>query len=339
MTRTVLILALLTAALAVSRADALLDLKKGDPAPPFTLITLTGDTIMLDDLRGREVVLLFGAAGHDKTLDAAKQIAAALRDDAMRERTIAWVTIYSKGSDPAQIGLDAAELQPRPTLVYDADRAAFGEYGVIAMPSAAVIDAKGRIAHVMAGLSPRFGEIVSASLLLAAGSITDEQHDHIVRGIIEQRDELRTRAERHAHLARRLHSRGMHSLAEAEYRLSLDLADLTSARLGLGDLLIRLGRLDEAEEQFRAVLNAHPKSLEATIGFAHVYVLRGGDELHRAEELALKVIERSPNRPRAHFVLGLVHEERGDAQTAAGSYRKAAELLLDRAGPEDDERE
>lgn len=33
----------------------------GEPAPPFDLPTLDGDQISLDDLRGRYVVLHFGA--------------------------------------------------------------------------------------------------------------------------------------------------------------------------------------------------------------------------------------------------------------------------------------
>lgn len=336
------IAAVLAASLGVSTASppalGVLDLKKGEPAPALSLHTLDGASLTLTDLRGRDVVLLFGEAGHDKTITALKETSAMIGAEPLAGRAIAWVVIYSRSSERAQIELDTAGLLPPPALVHDDVREAFGAYEIVAMPSAVVIDAQGRVVHALAGLSPRFGEIISASLMLASGSITDAQHEHVVHGMMEERDEAITSAERHLRLARRLHARGAVTLAATEYLLALELApELTTAHLGLADLLTRAGRLDEAQERYRLFLVGTPRSLEATAGLALIHALRGGEELDEAERLARDVLGRSPHRPRAHFVLGLVHEKRGDTAGAAASYRKAAELLLDRVGPEHDE--
>jgi Tfp pilus assembly protein PilF len=124
-------------------------------------------------------------------------------------------------------------------------------------------------------------------------------------------------------------------MAEAKYVEALELAPgLSSARLGLGDLLLRQRRLDEAERRFREVLAAEPESPAATLGVAFVLAHRGGIELEQAEQIARELIEHHRAWARAHFLMGLIHQKRGDAAAAAESYRTAAQLLLNRIGPE-----
>ncbi len=96
---------------------------------------------------------------------------------------------------------------------------------------------------------------------------------------------------------------------------------------------MRQGRLDEAEREFAEVLAAEPESPSARLGRAFVSAYRGGPELDHAEQVARELIEHDASWARAHFLLGLVLERRGDKAAAADSFRTAAELLLDRVGP------
>ena len=137
------------------------------------------------------------------------------------------------------------------------------------------------------------------------------------------------------HFADRLSRRGLDEMAEAKYLEALELAPgLSSARLGLGDLLLRHRRLDEAEHEFRTVLAAEPESPAATLGVAFVLAHRQGPGLDQADQIARELIEHHRSWPRAHFLMGLVHQKRGDAAAAAESFKTAAELLLKRIGPE-----
>jgi len=125
--------------------------------------------------------------------------------------------------------------------------------------------------------------------------------------------------------------RGMLDLASEEFTKALELAPgYVPARLGTGALLLRQGRLADAEIHFRAVLKANPESVEAALGLAQVQVLRGGSEIDAAEELMQGVVARNPDEPRAFYLLGTIHEMRDEHQEAAESFRTAAELLMSR---------
>ena len=42
------------------------------------------------------------------------------------------------------------------------------------------------------------------------------------------------------------------------------------------------------------------------------------------------IIERDPSRARAYYLMGLIHEQRGEIGASARAYRRAAEILLGR---------
>jgi Tfp pilus assembly protein PilF len=69
------------------------------------------------------------------------------------------------------------------------------------------------------------------------------------------------------------------------------------------------------------------------VGVAFVLAHRGGTELAQAEQIASKLLEHHRSWARAHFLMGLIHQKRGEAAAAAESYKTAAQLLLNRIGP------
>ncbi len=106
------------------------------------------------------------------------------------------------------------------------------------------------------------------------------------------------------------------------------------AHLEYGQLLLRRRRLPEAEREFRSVLAQQPSSTQALLGLAFVQTLRGGKELDFADRIARDILAQNPSQPRAHFLLGLVAEQRGKTEDAAASFKKAAQLLLERSEQE-----
>ncbi len=134
-------------------------------------------------------------------------------------------------------------------------------------------------------------------------------------------------------LGRQLFRRGLPDLAEEKYREALELSpEYGPARIGLGLLQLRRGRLAEAEQQFRTALASEPRSLDARIGLAYVQVLRGGDEVSEAESMLHAVLADNPGEARGHFLLGLIHQQRGELDHAAARFRKAAEFLMSQRG-------
>jgi Tfp pilus assembly protein PilF len=119
--------------------------------------------------------------------------------------------------------------------------------------------------------------------------------------------------------------------AETRYGEALALEPKNApARLGLGSLMLRQDRTTDAEPFFRSVLADDLLNVEAMLGLAIVDIKKGGDHVNDGEAAAKRALERTPNSPKAHYVLGRAHESRGDAGKAAEEYRKAAELLMDR---------
>jgi hypothetical protein len=303
---------------------------RGAPAPPIVMPTVDGGRLDTNDLRGQVVVVLFGATSHERTRQAATAVHHALGDPRLQESAPRWILVLSRGSVPERLADELPAAPPRPRVVHDVERSVYGAYGVVVQPSTVVIDREGRVVHAMPGLGPRYDDVVLDAVLFAAGEISSERFAATLDPESAGPDaERRTRAERIARLAVRLRRRGLDEMAEAEFRAALEVDPNTAiARIGLGDLLLEREALDEAEAQYRAALAVRPRSLEATLGLAAVYVHRGGSGLVEGEALIRRVIERSPRRARAHYLLGMVLESQGDPGGAAASYRRAAELLL-----------
>jgi tetratricopeptide (TPR) repeat protein len=81
-------------------------------------------------------------------------------------------------------------------------------------------------------------------------------------------------------------------------------------RLRLGEVLLRLGRLDEAERQFRAVLEAMPNNPRAELGLGRVAAARG--DLEGSLDHLRRSAEALPGVRATHLLLAEVHHQRGD---------------------------
>ena len=86
-------------------------------------------------------------------------------------------------------------------------------------------------------------------------------------------------------------------------------------------------RLAEAETEFDAVLALVPNDLDAQLGRSYVQILRGEDAAD-VERGLRQILSRHPTEGRAHYLMGLVHQQRNDLEQAATSFRHAAESLM-----------
>ncbi len=325
-------LALLTLAAWVDPACAVTHLKRGDDAPNIELTDTTGAAISNDSLRGGTVILIFGELYHGKTVQACVKIRHAIDDERLQGEPIRPLLVVTQQMNPEQIHEMARDNEHTlPAIWYDTDRVAFGAYRVAVLPSVVVIDTQGRVVHTIAALTTDFSDRLTDALLLATGKITADQfeirsHPQVEPGLTQDQ----ARARRLTMLAGQLSARGLVALAEQKYTESLKLdPKQTAAWVGMGTLKLKRGRLSEAELQFRKALGLDPGATDATLGLAFVMTRRGGDELSEAGKLTRKVIANDPSQPRAHYLLGLIHQQSGDSEAAADSFKRAAELLLD----------
>lgn len=312
-------------------ARAVTDLKRGDVAPPIVAQTTDGTAIDTTKTDGHVLLLLFGDTGQDKTRQACRQITSILEGSNPARSSVRWILVLSKGSDVDDLSvLQRGKAERR--VIHDTTREIFNAYKIIALPSVVVVDGSGKVVHAIAGLSNRFSDIVSDALLLATGRISVEDFERSIHPKANGHpDPAHVRADRIVHLARQLGRRGMHRLAEAKYREALELLpDSASAKIGLGELYLAQDRPDEAEPLFREVLAVQPDSSEAALGLVAVHVGRGSEALEEGEQLLEQVLEHHPSSARAHYLMGMIHEQREEIEKAAAHFKAAAELLLDR---------
>jgi cytochrome c biogenesis protein CcmG/thiol:disulfide interchange protein DsbE len=118
------------------------------PAPPFALNALSGDTVRLEALRGRPVVLNFWAtwcypcqAEHDLLQSAARQYGEKVRFLGI---------VYQDESDRVRDNLrQRANLYPQ---LMDPGSVTAIDYGVGGVPETFILDAAGRIVHKQSGV-------------------------------------------------------------------------------------------------------------------------------------------------------------------------------------------
>lgn len=103
-------------------------------------------------------------------------------------------------------------------------------------------------------------------------------------------------------------------------------------RLLLADLLLQLGRLDEADTLFRAILSREPDNGRAHLGLAQVAFER--DDLSLCLEQLRQAEDDPHTRRAAHTFLAEVQQRRGDRAAAQKALRDAQSLPDDDPWPD-----
>ncbi|HEU5079831.1 MAG TPA: tetratricopeptide repeat protein [Opitutaceae bacterium] len=98
--------------------------------------------------------------------------------------------------------------------------------------------------------------------------------------------------------------------------------DYLPARIRLADALLKLNRVDEAQQTYRDVLSHDPRSTYARLGLARCEMEK--QLWSQAEENLTKAVQADPNFSAAWQLLASLAEKRGDTAAAASAQREAA---------------
>lgn len=304
---------------------------RGSKAPPITLKDLGGEAVSTAKLAPRVTVLIFGEFNHDGTRHACTEVLDTLGDPRLAGDAPVPIMIVAQDAPDAELKEEAAKGRFPPIILHDTAREAFASYRILVLPTVVVVDGKGVVVHSMPGFLQGSRELLLEALLTATGKEPAEKLEQALDPNAAPPSHESVRADRLVHLGAELARHSLYEMAEARYTEATKLVPgHVGATLGLGDLMLRQGRLAEAEPLFRSVLASRPDSLEAALGLAAVQLKKGGDDVQKAEATAKAIIEKNPTEPKAHFLMGQIRERQGDIPGAMSEYRKAAELLLER---------
>ena len=310
--------------------SGMIDVKHGDSAPSIVLKDGNGREYGLDEFRGKALVILFGQSNHLKTSRACDALREVFSESELRCQPIQWLFVLSRSSRLEDLHLKLNEYRIPPLVVHDTGRKAFGDYGVVVLPSLVVIDPEGKVVHAQAGMHHRFSDLAYHAIRVAIGCLTYDEFTVMRLAHPEQSPTADTiRSQRLIHLAEQLATHEMNVMAIAKYREALELnPESFAAHLGLGDVLLSDNKHELAEAEFRQARTLQPDSVEAALGHATALANGDADDLAASLVIAGELRKKNPDSARVHFVLGLIEEQRGDITAASIHYRTATEILL-----------
>jgi tetratricopeptide (TPR) repeat protein len=314
-------------------ARAMSHLKQYDKAPALDLPALLppGKRVTLERL-DRPVLLVFGEPYHQPTLEALVTLKKIYQSLGLTEIDVpVYLILPQEPTAEQKVQLDAKE-KIRADILLDKQQQAFGDYGVIVLPSTVLIDKEGRIDLALSGVPLAFSDIVEDALQLSLGRMTREEYasSRSASGAPTAQEETAAKASRLTGLAGQLMRRGFGELALQRYQEALGLdSGYLPARIGMARCFIQMNRLPEACEQLQQVLQADENHIEANLLMAWVEIRRGGEEIGSARWRLNWLLTTHPSHPEANYLMGLVYETQGEKDRALEYYKKAAQLLLE----------
>lgn len=144
-------------------------------------------------------------------------------------------------------------------------------------------------------------------------------------------------AEEHNDLGVSYENKGEYALAEREYREALKKKkDFFNAQFNLGNLYLKMGRENEAEDAYNKAVALDPAQPDVYNNLAHLY-LQGGRHPDEAQKMAEKAVSLSGPTPRRIFerryryldTLGMAYLGQGEVDKALRCLEEALDIAPD----------
>lgn len=337
-------------------------LKPGMEAAEFTLRTLDDREITLSHLKQAPASLLvFWATWSPKSEPALREARSLLERHGGAGLRVVAVNVNHPElglKERSEVEKAVSELDIGVPVAIDPGFATCACIGIVANPSFALLDARGVLLWDAAGWSSGLKDALHEQVEIAlgirapAGPAAAPRYTpahkallsyNLGRTFMRQGNSAKARTlfETAAETDRSwaaprtllghviLQQGGARNLAQAEelFRaaVAIDPGDV-SALSGLGEVLLRTGRLEEADEVLAKARGIDPAFTPAVTGHALVLARRGrAEDAHGLFEQAL---ELNPRDASIYAGRAELQELSGQAAAAAGDYRRAVEILL-----------
>jgi len=318
------VLALILAVAPPARADDLRNVKKGEPVPAYRLPAVDGTVVDSEALKGSAVVIVCLSAEQRRSELAAM------------DSFNAWQKLDNEGVKLIHVTADViqrsyfesfrVERGVTVPLAFDSDRSFYGKLGLIVLPTTIVIDAEGKLAHVISLHSAKYEQTLGAYMRHTLGELSDAELENEL-ATSPGAGSPKSLASAHRALARSMREKGLLDTAKAELLKACDQEpDNHEIMLDLADLDMAMGDLDGADTLVESVLQGQPNHRRAQQLKGVVYFQRG--RYDEAEKLLTEALKLNPNPEQVHYYLGRICEKRGQTDRALEHYREALRRLL-----------
>lgn len=345
-------------------AAAFKNIQAGMEAPGFTLREMGGNEVSLEAYKKEKAVLLvFWATWSDRSLQELQDIRKMLAEYGPKGLTAVAVNVdreHMTEEDRKAVRAKVADLGLTFPVALDEGLSTFRGYGVVAVPSTAVLSEGGVIRNAFNGY-PTF----------AFRDMKD--HVEILLGLKKEEASAAKLETGHKparlallnyNLGKRLYASKMIEMAEPKVRKAAEADPAWAApRLLLGEILLAKAgkdpkKIEAAVREFEGAVGAEKENVVARAGLARVYWITGAaakaereaDEalkigssytpalllkaeilakkgnLPEAEKLMREAIELNPRNAGSFARAAVAYEAAGELSKAAGMYRKAWEI-------------
>jgi Tfp pilus assembly protein PilF len=300
----------------------------GDPLPALAFKHIDdGSILALEKLKGDPVAVVFWGADMDvkkerslKTMAETEQILPFLE-----ERGVKVLLVNAQGDDMGVIREVVGGLAGKIPVYLDENRKAYNDLGIFVVPSLILVDREGRVAAGL-GYSHDFRERLQGEVEIMLGEKSREQVERELRPEMKEKSTEEKQSVRHLNMAMVMMKRGQVDSAVNELRKALEIEHgMAEAHAQLGCLYLEQGRMEEAKQALDKSYDLDPDYLPANICDARVRAAEG--EMEEAIGDLQALLFRNARNPELHFALGELYEKQGKFAKAAGSYRKAFELV------------
>jgi tetratricopeptide (TPR) repeat protein len=302
-------------------------LSEGMTAPAFEGEDLrTGEKIDLGEFLGegdRAIVVVFWATWSERSLQLLEDLVELVREKERPGLTVLAVNVESPniGSELRdQIAETVQSLDLPFPVILDDDLEIFAGYGVVAVPSTAVLDGTGVLRYGPAGYSYFIRDQLVDSVAILTG-----EKPFLETGMADQYVPVKE-ASRYYNLARQLVIRGMHerSLEHLDRAAEVD-PGFAAVEVLRGEVHLILGDTQSALAAFELATTKDDGQVSAWAGLG---IARGcSDDPEGAEQALRKAIELDPAYTPAMIELARCRIRAGDFVEALGLVSETRQLL------------
>ena len=308
-----------------SRADELRNIKQNSPVPAYRMPAIDGKVVTNEGLEDTILVLVCVSAEQRRSEKAALDSFKAWK--ALDNDRVQLVHITADIIQKSYFEGFRQEHGLTVPLAFDVDRAFFGKLGLIVLPTTIIIDAEGKLSHVISLHSSSYEQTLDAYIRHTLGEFTNEElQEHLAVGA-SNRKTPKSRASAHRALARSMRQKGMPDIARGELIKAREQdPESHDIILDLADLDITLGDLDNANELVDRVLHNQPNHRRAQLLKGIVHFQR--EQYDDAKSILNKALELNPNPERVHYYLARIYESDGQTKKALAHYHEALRGFL-----------
>jgi peroxiredoxin len=305
-------------------ASALKTVSAGLAPPPFALPDRGEKTLSLEYLAGHPGVILFWSTWSPRSAEILEDFSGYHRQFSAQGLRIVAINVDGENLDRRrreEIRRYTEERDPPFPVLFDGKLEAFAAYGVMAHPSAVVIDREGRITYTLGGYPPSLRDELRDNLLKVLGLYVEP----VVTDLPDEGYVPAGGARQHYNLGLSLIEKDQPERALAAFREATGRdPSFIEPAIMIARISLATGEIEAAADFLKSIDPVALNRGDLRYLLGTMMLLRGRDAA--AEKVFQRLEEKSPGEGWGKWGLGLVALSRNDGAAAAAAMKEAASL-------------